>query len=173
MFSALALTTVLVQPGNTLSGISAAHGVSWEAVAAANPQLKNPNLIYPGEKLFVPSAKSAHGEQRSYQAPATAPAATPAPVQQSHYSSPSSSYVPTSGDSGFQSCVIQRESGGDPAVMNSSGHYGLYQFSASTWAEYGGKPADFGNASVAEQNQVFSNAMAAGGASNWSAYDGC
>jgi hypothetical protein len=57
--------------------------------------------------------------------------------------------------------------------MNSSGHYGLYQFSASTWAAYGGSPGSFGNASVAQQNQVFSNAIAQGGQSNWSAYDGC
>jgi hypothetical protein len=57
--------------------------------------------------------------------------------------------------------------------MNSSGHYGLYQFSASTWAAYGGNPADFGHASVAEQNQVFNNAMAAGGRNNWAPYDGC
>jgi hypothetical protein len=30
--------------------------------------------------------------------------------------------------------------------MNSSGHYGLYQFSASTWAAARGNPADFGHA---------------------------
>ena len=81
--------------------------------------------------------------------------------------------VSTAGDSAFQSCVIERESGGNAQVMNASGHYGLYQFSASTWAAYGGNPADFGNASVAEQNQVFQNAIAAGGQSNWSLYDGC
>ena len=57
--------------------------------------------------------------------------------------------------------------------MNSSGHYGLYQFSSGTWAAYGGNPACFGNASVAEQNQVFNNAIAAGGQSNWAPYDGC
>jgi len=57
--------------------------------------------------------------------------------------------------------------------MNSSGHYGLYQFSASTWAAYGGSAASFGHASVAEQNQVFNNAIAQGGQSNWSPYDGC
>jgi Transglycosylase-like domain/LysM domain len=73
----------------------------------------------------------------------------------------------------FGQCVIARESGGQSQVMNSSGHYGLYQFSASTWAEYGGSPADFGHASVAEQNQVFANALASGGESNWSSYDGC
>jgi len=73
----------------------------------------------------------------------------------------------------FGQCVIARESGGQAQVMNATGHYGLYQFSASTWAAYGGSPADFGHASVAEQNQVFANAMAQGGQSNWSAYDGC
>ena len=73
----------------------------------------------------------------------------------------------------FAQCVIARESGGQSQVMNGSGHYGLYQFSASTWAAYGGSPADFGNASVSEQNQVFNNAIASGGQSNWSAYDGC
>jgi hypothetical protein len=57
--------------------------------------------------------------------------------------------------------------------MNSSGHYGLYQFSASTWQAYGGSAASFGHASVAEQNQVFNSAIAQGGQSNWSPYDGC
>jgi hypothetical protein len=92
------------------------------------------------------------------------------------YSSPTASSqqtVSTSGGSSFQACVIQRESGGNSQVMNASGHYGLYQFSAGTWAAYGGNPADFGNAGVAEQNQVFDNAIAAGGQSNWSLYDGC
>ena len=91
----------------------------------------------------------------------------PAPVAQS---APAATY---SGSGSFQSCVIARESGGNSQVMNSSGHYGLYQFSAGTWAAYGGSPGSFGNASVAQQNQVFNNAIAAGGQSNWSAYDGC
>ena len=73
----------------------------------------------------------------------------------------------------FGACVVARESGGNAQVMNSTGHYGLYQFSAATWVAYGGNPADFGHASVAEQNQVFANALAAGGESNWAPYDGC
>lgn len=87
---------------------------------------------------------------------------------------PAAPAQPYYGNSSFQSCVISRESGGNSQVMNSSGHYGLYQFSFSTWTAYGGNPADFGNASVAEQNQVFYNAMATpNGASNWAPYDGC
>jgi hypothetical protein len=78
-----------------------------------------------------------------------------------------------SGSGSFQSCVIARESGGSSQVMNYSGHDGLYQFSYATWVAYGGSPASFGHASVAQQNRVFSNAMAAGGRSNWAPYDGC
>ena len=40
-------------------------------------------------------------------------------------------------------------------------------------ATIGGSSADFGHASVSEQNRVFNNAMAQGGQSNWSPYDGC
>jgi 3D (Asp-Asp-Asp) domain-containing protein len=96
-----------------------------------------------------------------------------APVQQAPPVQQQQSTVNPGDYSGFQACVIKRESGGNADVMNSSGHYGLYQFSAGTWAGYGGNPADFGHASVAEQNQVFDHAMAQGGESNWSPYDGC
>ena len=77
------------------------------------------------------------------------------------------------GNGGMQQCIISRESGGNSQVTNASGHYGLYQFSYSTWVGSGGNGADFGHASVGEQNQVFSNAVAARGYSDWAPYDGC
>ena len=77
------------------------------------------------------------------------------------------------GSGGMEQCIIRVESGGNSQVMNSSGHYGLYQFSAGTWAGSGGNPADFGHASVAEQRQVFRNAVAARGYSDWTPYDPC
>jgi hypothetical protein len=57
--------------------------------------------------------------------------------------------------------------------MNGSGHYGLYQFSDAAWVASGGNPADFGNASAAEQNHVFASAYAKFGTSPWAPYDGC
>ena len=94
------------------------------------------------------------------------PAAAPAPAQ------PAASYsgYPASG---FQACVISRESGGNPRAVNaSSGAGGLYQFLPSTWAALGhsGLPE---NASVAEQNQAFAQQYAQSGTAAWSAYDGC
>jgi hypothetical protein len=73
----------------------------------------------------------------------------------------------------FGTCVRSRESGGNYQAWNAAGYYGAYQFSASTWAAYGGSAASFGHASPAEQDRVFSNALARGGQSSWAPYDGC
>ena len=138
-------------------------------------------LKVPAKPARIPGAPSELGPPAPapVQAPVTASSASPAyaPVQATAtVATPSYSNASYSGGTpggSFGQCVVARESGGNSQVMNSSGHYGLYQFSASTWAAYGGNPGSFGNASVAQQNQVFANALAAGGQSNWSAYDGC
>jgi Transglycosylase-like domain/LysM domain len=113
-------------------------------------------------------------------APAAPPVqATNTPVQQQPATQPiqTSSMggnVNPADFSGFEQCVISRESGGNPQVMNSSGHYGLFQFSFSTWVGYGGAPGAFGDASAAQQEAVFATAMASpGGEDNWAPYDGC
>jgi LysM repeat protein len=174
----------VVKSGDTLASIAQRlyHSPDyWTVLYWANHgAIKYANEIQAGQVLAVPAkpAKIPGAPQSAAPAagPATstassgasyAPTSTPAaaPVQTA------STYTASSGS--FQACVIAAESGGNSQVMNSSGHYGLYQFSASTWAAYGGNPADFGHASVAEQNQVFDNAIAAGGESNWAPYDGC
>ncbi len=177
--------TYTVRSGDSLSEIAGRvyhQQDAWPVLYWANHrQIRWANDIEVGQVLQVP-AKPA----KIPGAPSELGPAAPAPVQAAASASPvqATATVATSGYSNasysggtpggsFGSCVVARESGGNSQVMNSSGHYGLYQFSASTWAEYGGNPASFGNASVAEQNQVFANALAAGGQSNWSAYDGC
>ena len=73
----------------------------------------------------------------------------------------------------FRSCVIQRESSGNPRAVNpSSGAGGLYGFLPSTWHGLGfsGLPE---NASVAEQNYAFAKEYAQSGTSAWAPYDGC
>jgi LysM repeat protein len=169
--------TYTVKPGDTLSSIAQRlyHSPKyWTVLYWANKaKITSVDEITAGLVLKVPPK------------PAKIPAAPPVPapaVPAATYgggsgtsgttASPPARTVSTSGGSAFQQCVIQRESGGNPDAWNGP-YWGLYQFSASTWAEYGGNPADFGHAGVAEQNQVFENAMAAGGESNWAPYDGC
>lgn len=70
---------------------------------------------------------------------------------------------------------MMAESGGNPQIWNPSGHWGLYQFAAGTWASYGGPPGDFGNAGAGEQEQIFMNVVAAGPQAVMDAWmsDGC
>ncbi len=43
-----------VLAGDTLWGIAGRYGVTPEALIEANPQIKNPNLIYAGEQVVIP-----------------------------------------------------------------------------------------------------------------------
>lgn len=174
-----------VRPGDSLSSISQREfgsSASWPALWWANRHnVHNPSVIQAGERLVVPGSHKVKpwltraalaAIPAAVHAPVAAPAApsastgavtSAAPAQQASYS----------GSGGFQSCVIQRESGGDPSAVNaSSGAGGLYGFLPSTWQALGhsGLPE---NASVAEQNAAFAQEYAQSGGSAWSAYDGC
>ncbi|VEI12524.1 LysM peptidoglycan-binding domain-containing protein [Trueperella bialowiezensis] len=70
------LMTYQVKPGDTLSAIAHRTGTTVSAIAQAN-NLRNPNLIFPGQQLRIPGPANV-----SQPAPAPQPAATPAPVTQ-------------------------------------------------------------------------------------------
>jgi LysM repeat protein len=180
-----------VRAGDSLSAIAGRvyhNQKAWPVLYWSNHgQIRWANEIQVGQVLRVPAEPATipappapvaprHASTTPVVAQSPAPAAaSPAPASPAPASpAPATSLSGPWPGGAFGNCVVERESGGNPQVMNSSGHYGLYQFSFSTWVAYGGNPADFGHASVAEQEQVFLNAMATpGGASNWAPYDGC
>ncbi len=45
-------TVYTVQPGDTLSGIAAAYGTTYQRLAAVNG-ISNPNLIFPGQQIVI------------------------------------------------------------------------------------------------------------------------
>lgn len=51
-------TVHTVKKGETLSGIAKANDVKLKDVVKANPQIKDPNLIHPGDQVKVPGAKA-------------------------------------------------------------------------------------------------------------------
>jgi LysM repeat protein len=155
-----------VKAGDSLSAIaerSYHDQKAWPVLYWANrSRIHWANAIEPGQVLRIPvePARIPAPPALLGPAPAAMTAATAAP-ETTQATTQGTAEVSSGGS--FAQCVIARESGGQTQVMNASGHYGLYQFSASTWAAYGGSPADFGHASASEQNQVFDNAIAAGG----------
>lgn len=49
-------TYYIVRSGDTMTRIAKLYGVALQALIDANPQVKNPNLIYTGQTLIIPNA---------------------------------------------------------------------------------------------------------------------
>lgn len=49
-----------VRHGQTLNMIARHYGVPVNALLSANPQIKNPDVIYAGSKIFIPCWKPGH-----------------------------------------------------------------------------------------------------------------
>ena len=173
---------VTVRTGDTLSGIAAAHHMSWEALYAAPPnrsRIQDPNVVTTGERLRIPADPALWASKYAPpQAPAQ-PAATQAPAQgptsqaqgstgQAPASSSSgAASSSTSGTSSFEQCVAWRESSNTPTDPG-----GLYGILPSTWASLG-YSGTAGQASVAQQQAAFNRLYAEHGTQPWAPYDGC
>ena len=111
------------------------------------------------------AAEQAAKQQQAAAAAAAKPTASPSPA-------PSSTGSTDAAHSPLGVCIRNAEEGGSYAWGPGNGG-GAYQFVLGTWENYGGSASEFGVAGPAYQDQIFDNAIAAGGASNWTAYDGC
>lgn len=73
--------TYTVRPGDTLSGIASRNGTTVNGILGVNPQIKNPNMIFAGQRISLPGASSAPRP--------SSPASAPSPLR---------SYTVKSGD---------------------------------------------------------------------------
>ncbi len=184
MLGAVALVAYLIQPGDTLSGIAASHGVSLAAVESANPQVSDPGVIYAGQTVKVPEGSSA-----GHWSPSTQSYAASAGSQSASSSSaPSSSTSSQTGSTSSQTSSVGSSSGSSssslsdvPGVPSSFAACVAYREStdlqnpAANGNAYGIIPASGYNVtgtSLAHQKQVFAELYQQYGGSPWAA-DGC
>src|SRR5215475_5753853 len=163
----------------SLHGGSAAPGSSGQAASAAREE-----AVFTGGHITTEvrrdvgraQARSARRVARNHKLAQQRAAQRQAAAQQP--SPPPSSPPPNlSGGSdpahsALGICIRNAEEGGSYAWGPGNGG-GAYQFLLGTWEKYGGAASQFGVAGPAYQDQIFNNAIAAGGASNWTAFDGC
>jgi uncharacterized YkwD family protein/spore coat assembly protein SafA len=60
--SVFAQSTYTVQRGDSIWKIAVKHQVGMSEIIAANPQIKNPSLIYPGQKITIPTVTTSTQE---------------------------------------------------------------------------------------------------------------
>jgi hypothetical protein len=123
------------------------------------------------------AARRARRQAAQQQAAQQQAAQQQAAAQPSPSPTPSAAPPPSSGGGDAASsplgiCIRNAEEGGSYAWGPGNGG-GAYQFLLGTWENYGGAASEYGVAGPAYQDQIFNNAIAAGGASNWTSYDGC
>jgi len=185
--------------GDTLSGISArfCHTPADYLSLAGASGITNPDVIYPGEHIKLdchaapaqvppapvsPAPSRAAGRHAGARAdsdsrPPSRPARHRAPGRHARTHPARGGGFSTAGMAAFESCVISRESGGNPHAVNpASGAGGLFQFLPSTWAGLGfagDYPGGAQTAPVGVQEAAFAKLFAEAGASPWRPYDGC
>ena len=49
------MSLYIVQPGDTMYSIASMFGVSLDDLVKANPQIKDPSTIYPGQTIHIPT----------------------------------------------------------------------------------------------------------------------
>ena len=174
---------VTVRRGESLSGIAAAHHMTWQAIYATPPNFKHiasPNHLRAGQRLRLPDDPKMRAAefrtrfeavQRRMQAQARrnsapAPGNTAATGSSGTAGAPSGGSI-TAGMTAFEACVAWRESGDTPTDPA-----GLFGILPSTWASLG-YSGTAGQASVAVQEQAFNKLYAQYGTSPWAPYDGC
>jgi LysM repeat protein len=151
-----------VRLGDTLSRIASRHGLtSWQPIYDANPKIKNPNLIFVGQDLVIPSGEGSQ-QRRSWNASHSSvrhhSSSTHVRTSSSrHSSSPRSSSSSASSSSVSGNTVWDRlaqcESGGNWSTNTGNGFYGGLQFTQSSWRAAGGSGSPQ-NASRSEQIRV-------------------
>jgi hypothetical protein len=163
-----------------LHGGSAAAGPSHGAMPVSTASVSTSDYVAADRSrrlIALMLRESARAAQRRHLAKLAAArrarqqaAAQPSPA-------PSAAPAPSSGGGDAASsplgiCIRNAEEGGSYAWGPGNGG-GAYQFLLGTWEKYGGAASEYGVAGPAYQDQIFDNAIAAGGASNWTSYDGC
>lgn len=163
MFFELALAAHMytVQPGDTLSGIAASHGVSLAAVESANPQIRDFDLIYVGDHVSLPgSGQEAAASPPVYHHHTVSPAATGGGG--GGYSSSDLASIPGVPRS-FAACVAFRESTNGTNQAYNGGVYGIINASGE----------HVNGQSLAAQKAAFARLYQRYGKSPWTPSDGC
>jgi LysM repeat protein len=184
---ASAATSYTVRPGDTLTSIAKKFDApSWRTVFRANPGIDNPDLIFVGQKLYVPGHGDASAPAKQTKISAAKKAASAKAVAKKttvkrsakkasakkstvRRASTATRSVSSAGSNGVWDRLAMCESTGNWSINTGNGFYGGLQFTLSSWRAVGGKGMPH-HASKAEQIARAKKLQAIQG---WGAWPAC
>ena len=173
---------VQVQPGDYLAKIAAENNTTYPRLYDANTNIKDPDIIFPGESLRIPAPDeklpsrtapeenpSAPAAKPASQAPAEKPAPRAAPKSRAAQPKFNPSPVVSTSDGSVWDRLAQCESGGNWSISTGNGYYGGLQFSLASWRGVGGS----GYPHQASRAEQISRAEALKARQGWGAWPAC
>jgi LysM repeat protein len=175
----VASQTVTIAPGDSLSSIATAKESTIQRLYDANETVTNPDLIYPGDKLRVPSpdeqlttrplpAETVTAPAPVATSPAVAPAAAAPVVRSTPRATSQVAAAPVASGSVWDQ-LAQCESGGNWAINTGNGFYGGLQFTQSSWAAVGGS----GMPNQASREEQIARGQILQARQGWGAWPAC
>jgi LysM repeat protein len=169
----VAAKMVTIAPGDSLTKIATEKESTVQRLYDANEKIENPNLIFPGEELRVPT-KDEKLTTRPMPADAVvepvavAASATTRSAPVARSAAPRVAAAPVASGSVWDQ-LAACEAGGNWSINTGNGYYGGLQFTVSSWQAVGGSglPSD---ASREEQIQRGEMLLARQG---WGAWPAC
>jgi LysM repeat protein len=161
---------VEIKPGDYLSKIAKENNTTYPRLYDANTQVKDPDLIYPGDKLRIPRPDEKLTSR------------TPAPVKSSNNQSSvkkktsnntrqitPQAPAPTVADGSVWDRLAQCEAGGNWSINTGNGYYGGLQFTLGSWRAVGGS----GYPHQASREEQISRGKMLQAIQGWGAWPAC
>lgn len=132
---------VTVQPGDYLTKIAEDNSTTYVRIYDANTTIDNPDLIFPGEQLRIPTADEQLTDRPLPAEAQAALASAPQAVQQAPDTATATATPVAAApvaDGSVWDRIAACESGGNWSINTGNGFYGGLQFTLSSWQAVGG-----------------------------------
>lgn len=159
---------VTVQSGDTLSKIAKANDTTYTRLFDANLKIKDPNVIFPGDKVRIPHPRE-ELEHRGVKAPVPQKQEIKPVAYQAPAPGAAPNYQVSSTGGGAWDRLAGCESGGNWSINTGNGYYGGLQFSLSSWRAVGGS----GYPHQASKSEQIARAEMLKARQGWSAWPSC
>lgn len=176
---------VTIKSGDSLSKIADKHKTTYQRIFNKNTNIKNPDIIYPGDKVSIPNKDEQLKQRELPSAPAVAtpapapavepvyapaePVYQPAPAPAAPVQQPTPAHATTSASGDVWDRLAQCESGGNWSIDTGNGYHGGLQFSQSSWEAAGGS----GSPSNASRGEQIARAETLQQMQGWGAWPSC